>query len=127
MAAIRCTHARGGLLALLLALASAGALAQARVADGLLTDEAGLTLYVFDNDLTVPGRSACINACLHMWTPFYAAPDAVPAGEHTLISRDDGRRQWAYKGRPLYRWYDDRRPGERGGDGLRQVWHAAVP
>jgi predicted lipoprotein with Yx(FWY)xxD motif len=97
------------------------------VTNGLLTDAAGLTLYTFDNDATTPGKSACINACLSMWTPLFAPAGAKAQGDHALITRDDGRLQWTYKGRPLYRWYDDKKPGDMGGDGLRQVWHVARP
>lgn len=101
--------------------------AQPVVTNGLLTDAAGLTLYTFDNDATTPGRSACINACLSMWTPFFAPAGTKAQGDHSLIARDDGQLQWAYKNRPLYRWYDDKKPGDMGGDGLRQVWHVARP
>lgn len=120
--------ARNHLLVLGLTLACAGcALAQTKVTGGLLTDEAGMTLYVFDNDATTPGKSACINACLNMWTPLFAPADAKPQGDHALIVRDDGKLQWTYKGRPLYRWYADKKSGDKGGDGLRQVWHVATP
>lgn len=114
-------------LTLIAAAAPALAPAQPVVTHGLLTDAAGLTLYTFDNDATTPGKSACINACLSMWTPFFAPAGAKPQGDHSLITRDDGKLQWAYKNRPLYRWYDDKKPGDRGGDGLRQVWHVARP
>ncbi|CAG1018802.1 hypothetical protein BURC_03618 [Burkholderiaceae bacterium] len=114
-------------LGLVLALISGMALAQPKITDGLLTDSASMTLYVFDNDATVPGKSACTGACLNMWTPLYAEPDAKAAGDYAFITRDDGKRQWAYKGKPLYRWYNDKKPGDKDGDGLRQAWHAAKP
>ena len=117
-------------LALALAIgasASGYAHAQARDLNGVLTDDAGLTLYVFDNDMTVPGGSACVGACLNMWTPLLAGNDPKPSGEYTLVKREDGKLQWAYKGRPLYRWYNDKKPGDQDGDGLRKVWHVARP
>jgi predicted lipoprotein with Yx(FWY)xxD motif len=101
--------------------------AQARVVDGVLTDPSGLTLYVFDNDATTPGRSACTGPCLNMWTPLYAEPGAKAKGEYTLTAREDGKQQWTYKGKPLYRWYNDKKPGDQDGDGLRQAWHVARP
>lgn len=110
-----------------MALVSGAALAQPKITDGLLTDSASMTLYVFDNDATVPGKSACTAACLNMWTPLYAEPDAKAVGDYAFITRDDGKRQWAYKGKPLYRWYNDKKPGDKDGDGLRQAWHAAKP
>lgn len=103
------------------------ALSQAKVTGDLLTDEAGLTLYTFDNDATVPGRSACTGACLNMWTPLFASADAKATGDYTLVKRDDGQLQWAYKGKPLYRWYNDKKPGDKDGDGLRRAWHVARP
>jgi predicted lipoprotein with Yx(FWY)xxD motif len=101
--------------------------AQAKVAGGVLTDDAGLTLYVFDNDATVPGGSACIGSCLNMWTPLYAPAGAKATGDYSLVQRDDGKQQWAYKGKPLYRWYNDKKPGDQDGDGLRRTWHVARP
>ncbi|MDR8769500.1 hypothetical protein FEP86_05563 [Burkholderia multivorans] len=35
--------------------------------------------------------------------------------------------QWAYNGRPLYRWKMDRKAGDAGGDGVGGVWHVAHP
>ena len=101
--------------------------AQVRVAAGLLTNSSGMTLYVFDNDATVPGKSACIGACLAMWTPLYAAADDKASGDYSTITRDDGKLQWTYKGRPLYLWWNDKKPGDMDGDGLRKAWHVARP
>ncbi|EMH3118748.1 hypothetical protein V6H04_003832, partial [Burkholderia multivorans] len=42
-------------------------------------------------------------------------------------ARDDGKMQWAYNGRPLYRWKMDRKAGDAGGDGVGGVWHVAHP
>ena len=52
-------------------------------------------------------------------TPLVAESSAKATGDYSLISRDDGKRQWAYKGKPLYRWYNDRR-----GEGLRKRCNA---
>ena len=108
-------------------LTGVDAVAQTRVTDGLLTDPAGMTLYTFDNDATVPGKSACSGACLSMWTPLHAEADAKAAGDHGLIVREDGKKQWTYKGQPLYRWWNDKKPGDKDGDGLRSAWHVARP
>lgn len=114
-------------IGLTLALTSGVALAQPKITDGQLTDSAGMTLYVFDNDATVPGKSACTGACLNMWTPLYAQAAATAVDDYAFITRDDGKRQWTYKGKPLYRWYNDKKPGDKDGDGLRQTWHVAKP
>lgn len=112
---------------LTLALTGSIVHAQPKVKNGMLTDSAGLTLYVFDNDATVPGTSACTGSCLSMWTPFFAKSGTKASGDYSLITRDDGKQQWAYKGKPLYRWYNDKKPGDQDGDGLRQAWHVARP
>jgi len=44
-----------------------------------------------------------------------------------VITRDDGQRQWAYKGKPLYGWAKDSKPGDRTGDGFNNVWRLARP
>jgi predicted lipoprotein with Yx(FWY)xxD motif len=40
---------------------------------------------------------------------------------------DSGKSQWAYKGKPLYFWVKDQKPGDKTGDGVNGVWHAAKP
>ncbi|MGN8186461.1 hypothetical protein ACTJLD_10810, partial [Burkholderia sp. 22088] len=47
----------------------------------------------------------------------------VPVGPE-LVGRS---KQWAYRGRPLYRWKQDRKPGDAGGDGIGGMWHVARP
>ena len=43
------------------------------------------------------------------------------------IARDDGSMQWAYKGKPLYTYSKDAKPGDMTGDERGQVWHMAMP
>jgi len=95
----------------------------------VLVDEKGLTLYTFKND-TTPGKSACNGGCATAWPPATAA--AAPkvdgaTGEFTLITRDDGTKQVAYKGAPLYRFANDKAAGDTNGDGVGGVWSAAKP
>jgi predicted lipoprotein with Yx(FWY)xxD motif len=56
-----------------------------------------------------------------------AATDAKPAGDYTVITRDDGSKQWAYKGKPLYSWVKDQKPGDKTGEGVAGAWHVAKP
>ena len=56
-----------------------------------------------------------------------AAADAQPEGDYTIITRDDGTRQWAYKGKPLYLWVKDAKAGDVTGDNVNNVWHVAKP
>ena len=92
-------------------------------ADGTLTDAKGMTLYTFDKDAA--GKSACNGPCATNWPPLIAGADAKASGDWTTITRDDGTRQWAYKGKPLYTWSKDAKPGDKTGDGFNSVWHTA--
>jgi predicted lipoprotein with Yx(FWY)xxD motif len=92
----------------------------------VLTDDKGMTLYVFDKDSG--GKSACNGPCAGNWPPLTAAGGAMPMGDYSVITRDDGSKQWAYKGRPLYTWKDDKKTGDITGDGrLNGAWHIAQP
>jgi len=86
-----------------------------------------MTLYVFDKDVPGSGKSACNGECAQKWPPLTAAATDKPSGDYTMITRDDGSMQWTYKGKPLYRWSKDQKPGDTTGDGVNNVWHAAKP
>lgn len=88
---------------------------------GLLTDGSGRVLYVFDQDRA--GRSVCYDTCAAQWPPFIAAADARPQGDFDLVARNDGRRQWTLRGKPLYYYAGDGAPGQASGDGVKGVWH----
>jgi predicted lipoprotein with Yx(FWY)xxD motif len=113
----------------LVVLATPAALAQAPVKaeGGALTNTAGMTLYTFDKDAAGSGKSTCNGPCAANWPPLMAGADAKPAGDYSIITRDDGAKQWAYKGLPLYLWAKDTKPGDKTGDGFNNVWHVAKP
>jgi predicted lipoprotein with Yx(FWY)xxD motif len=90
-----------------------------------LVDGAGMTLYWYDRDSA--GTSNCTGVCANNWPPFHAPADAKPLGEWTVVARKDGGKQWAYKGKPLYTFYNDGDPGDVKGDGVNNVWHIAAP
>lgn len=94
-----------------------------RNAGGVLVNQSDMTLYTFDKDSD--GKSACNGPCAALWPPLAAATDAKPAGAYSIITRDDGAKQWAHKGKPLYLWVKDQKPGDRTGDGVNNVWHVA--
>ena len=48
-------------------------------------------------------------------------------GEYTVITRADGMKQWAYKGKPLYTWVKDTKPGDMTGNGFLNLWRVARP
>jgi predicted lipoprotein with Yx(FWY)xxD motif len=91
----------------------------------LLTGANGMTLYTEDTDLN--GKSVCNGPCAVNWPPLAAAADAKPVGDFTIITRDDGTSQWAYKAKPLYFWKSDKQPGDVTGEGVAGRWHVAKP
>ena len=96
-------------------------------ADGVLVGPSGMTLYTFDKDAVDSGKSMCNGPCAANWPPMMAAPADQPAGVYTIITRDDGGKQWAVKGKPLYYWVKDAKAGDKTGDGFNKVWQTAKP
>ena len=88
--------------------------------DGVLTS-AGRTLYTFDKDAA--GKSNCNGACATAWPPFAAKEGARASGNFSVITRDDGTKQWAVNDKPLYFFAADAQPGDVKGDGKNGVWH----
>jgi predicted lipoprotein with Yx(FWY)xxD motif len=113
-------------LVLLSGLAAAQS-APAMAKDGTMVGANGMTLYTFDKDAAGSGKSACNGPCAANWPPLAAGADAKDSGDFTVVTRDDGAKQWAYKGKPLYFWAKDTKAGDKTGDGVNQVWHAAKP
>jgi predicted lipoprotein with Yx(FWY)xxD motif len=92
---------------------------------GMFVTASGMTLYTFDKDST-PGKSVCNGPCATNWPPAIAADGAKATGDWTIITRDDGLKQWAYKGKPLYAFAKDTKAGDTTGDGfLNGAWHIA--
>jgi len=109
--------------AALLFAAGAYADAPAKMSGGVLTAPSGMTLYVFDKDAANSGKSTCNGPCATNWPPLMAAADDKPAGDYSIVTRDDGSRQWAYKGKPVYTFKSDQKAGDRTGDNFKDVWH----
>lgn len=99
----------------------------AKVADGVLTGPSGMTLYTFDRDAAGSGKSVCNGPCATNWPPLMASDTDQASGDYSIITRDDGKKQWAFKGKPLYFWAKDMKPGDRTGDGFNKVWQLARP
>ena len=95
----------------------------ARMSNGALVGANGMTLYTFDRDTANSGKSACNGPCATLWPPLMATASDQASGDWSVVVRDDGSRQWAYKGRPLYYYQNDKQAGERAGDNFRDVWH----
>jgi predicted lipoprotein with Yx(FWY)xxD motif len=116
----------GAAMALLVLAAAGAAVAEPTVVRGTLLTKEGMTLYTFDNDVAGSGKSVCNGACAGVFPPYLAGAGETAKAPWSLVIRDDGARQWAYKGRPLYRFYADGKKGDAGGDGMnRNIWHVA--
>lgn len=108
------------LAAVVVSFWSAGVQAQPVMRDGILADAAGRSVYTFDKDTL--DKSNCAGGCLVAWPAFVAKPAAVAQGDFGLIE-SNGVRQWTVKGKPLYYFAGDAKPGDRNGDGSGGVWH----
>jgi len=92
-----------------------------------LTDSSGRTLYFFAREN--PGEAACSGACLTNWPVFSSGPLMAPsllnAADFAITVRTDGPRQTLYKGRLLYYFAKDTKPGDTNGEGILNAWHVA--
>ena len=89
---------------------------------GTNSSQPGLTLYVFDSDLGASG-STCNDGCATTWPPVVVADgevDNIPG--LSLITRDDGSSQAAFKGRPLYFYANDTAAGDTNGQAVDYAW-----
>ena len=138
-----------GALAVLVALAAVGARSAGAARDSsaagrhvvktvqnrmldkkVLVNLRGRTLYSLSAE--THGRFICTTKfCLSLWTPLVVSKGTTPTGAKLLatIKRPDGRTQVTYRGKPLYTFVQDRKPGDIKGDGFKDVgvWHPASP
>ena len=89
--------------------------------NGVMASKDGKTLYTFDKDAA--GKSNCNGGCATAWPPFMAANAALAAGDFSIVKRDDGASQWAFRGMPLYFFAGDAKAGDVNGDKQGGVWH----
>lgn len=87
---------------------------------GVLTDKEGMTLYTYIKDPFQ--KSVCTGPCETNWPPVKAGPNDHGGGDFVIITRDDGSKQWAFEGKPLYRWIKDSKPGDKTGQGFNNAW-----
>ena len=91
-----------------------------------LTDDKGMTLYLFTKDTT--DTSNCYDKCATAWPPLLTNGDPV-AGEGVDASllgttnRTDGTTQVTYNGWPLYYYEKDKAPGDVTGQDVGGVWY----
>ena len=124
MSKIDCRYAGLGALALLLAACTGMPYAPVKYNSGLMTGANGMTLYTFDKDVPGSGKSVCNAQCAANWPPFAAAASDQSGGDWTVVTRDDGKKQWAWSGKPLYYYAKDQKSGDVTGDNFNNVWHA---
>lgn len=68
------------------------------------------------------GGGACVSeACLVKWHPFIAPASATSNGFWEVVTRLDGRRQWAYKGFALYTSIADQGAGQMNGHSIYDI------
>jgi predicted lipoprotein with Yx(FWY)xxD motif len=94
-----------------------------KVNDGILVGNNNMTLYTFAKDTAGSGKSMCNGPCAANWPPLLVDGGPAVSGDYSVITRDDGKKQLAYKGMPLYFWVKDTKPGDKTGDGfLNGAW-----
>ena len=93
--------------------------------DNVFANAKGMTLYTTSQDRT--NESTCYDECAKNRPPVIASQGAVAEGDFSLIKRNDGAIQWAFKDKPLYTWVNDREPGDMTGDGIGGVWRVSKP
>jgi predicted lipoprotein with Yx(FWY)xxD motif len=105
-------------LAACTSLSSGGGMSSVtNVREGVLTGANNMTLYIFAKDTAGSGKSVCNGMCATNWPPFLVEGAAPTTGGFSVITRDDGKKQLAYKGMPLYFYAKDNKPGDTTGDG----------
>ncbi len=92
-----------------------------------LTDFQGSTLYVYDKD--TPGVSNYNIDSAKTWIPYSSGATAQSTfpPNITVINRTDGSQQFAWKGKPLYYYSQDKKPGDILGNGVEGLWHIVKP
>lgn len=85
----------------------------------VLATAQGLTLYSQDD-----GAPSCTGMCLDQWAPAAAPWAAGQIGDFTVIDRGDGIAQWAFRGKPVFAFAGDVKPGDVRGQSA--AWRPAV-
>jgi predicted lipoprotein with Yx(FWY)xxD motif len=94
----------------------------AKLGKTILVNTKGMTLYSLSAERN--GKFICTTSfCLSLWKPLVVARGITPTGVKGLgvVMRPDHKRQVAYHGAPLYRFTQDRKPGDVNGNGFKDV------
>ena len=90
----------------------------------VMTTPEGRTVYTYAKE--AKGSPSCYGPCAEDWPPVLAPAHAKPFGDLTLLKRIDGKRQWAYRGQPLYLYHEDKAAGDVKGNNKDDSWHVVV-
>jgi predicted lipoprotein with Yx(FWY)xxD motif len=96
----------------------------------VIANGAGMTLYVFVDDLLTTAPSACIGDCRNDWPPAMARGKvhvgAGITGRIGTVDRFGQGRQLTMDGRPLYT-FSGEGPGQLRGNGVGNLWWSMTP
>lgn len=87
---------------------------------------------VYSSDADDPNRSNCRGECAQVWIPVPAPAFAQQRGDWSVVEREPGIKQWAFKKQPLYTYRDDlagKQASQRGSDvpGWHNVYTQLAP
>ena len=85
--------------------------------DGVLAGNNNMTLYIYTKDVVGSGKSVCNGMCAANWPPLLIDGNPAVSSGYSVITRDDGKKQIAFNGMPLYFYAKDVKPGDKIGDG----------
>ena len=74
-----------------------GVMIKSTTVGNVLTDSRGMTLYTLDKDTA--DKSVCNNECAALWPPLLAKDGTKAPANWSVITRDDGAKQWAHQGK----------------------------
>ncbi|GAB3007637.1 SCO0930 family lipoprotein [Amycolatopsis acidiphila] len=96
--------------------------------DTVLTDQNGMTLYLFTKDSKKPSKSTCAGQCATTWPPLLEQGggevqiNGVDPKLIGTLKRADGTEQVTIGGWPAYRYAKDTAPGQANGHAVGGTW-----
>ncbi|PWR11029.1 hypothetical protein DKT68_07065 [Micromonospora acroterricola] len=97
----------------------------------IVLDGQGFTLYRFDRDSSSPSQSNCTEGCLMEWLPVLVSEkikfENLDPAKLGAMARPDGTQQVTVGGWPVYRYADDKVPGQISGQGADGLWFVVAP
>lgn len=75
----------------------------------------------------IGANALCDADCAKVWHPYLAPADAQPRGFWSVLTREDGAKQWTYQGYALWTYDGDKKPGDMTGNDSFQYAFADTP